>query len=69
VKNKGIENMSNRVAIITGATRGIGYGSAEALMARGVSIATVYHQDEEASSRLKKAGEAGVYKIRREIFF
>lgn len=53
--------MSNRVAIITGATKGIGHGIAERLLARGINVATVYHRDEEAAIRLRKAGEvAGV---------
>lgn len=50
--------MTERVAIITGATKGIGHGIAERLIARGVNIAAIYHQDDEAANRLKKEGEA-----------
>lgn len=50
-----------RVAIITGATRGIGLGLFEKLISRGVSVATVYHRDGEAAVAFqKKAEEVGV---------
>jgi NAD(P)-dependent dehydrogenase (short-subunit alcohol dehydrogenase family) len=50
--------MTHRVAIITGATRGIGRGIAERLIGSGTHVATIYHRDDEAASRLRKAGEA-----------
>ena len=50
--------MTDRVAIITGATRGIGRGIAERLITGGTHIATIYHRDDEAANRLRKAGEA-----------
>jgi 3-oxoacyl-[acyl-carrier protein] reductase len=58
VQKKEPYNMTNRAAIITGATKGIGHGIAERLIAVGVNIATIYHGDDEAAGRLKKEGEA-----------
>jgi len=50
--------MRDRVAIITGATKGIGHGIAGRLIAGGANIAAIYHRDDEAADRLKKEGEA-----------
>jgi 3-oxoacyl-[acyl-carrier protein] reductase len=41
--------MKKRVAVITGATRGIGRGLFRRLSTHGYSIATFYHRDEEAA--------------------
>ncbi|MGE5458860.1 MAG: SDR family NAD(P)-dependent oxidoreductase, partial [Methanobacterium sp.] len=50
-----------RVAIITGATKGIGFGVFEKLISQGVAVATVYHRDEEAAAAFqRKAEEAEV---------
>jgi len=40
---------NKRVALVTGATRGIGRGIFERLISEGVSVATVYHHDEKAA--------------------
>ncbi|OPY69434.1 MAG: Enoyl-(acyl-carrier-protein) reductase (NADPH) FabL [Syntrophorhabdus sp. PtaU1.Bin050] len=50
--------MTGRVAIITGATKGIGYGVAKRLITNGVNIATIYHRDDKAADRLRSDGEA-----------
>jgi NAD(P)-dependent dehydrogenase (short-subunit alcohol dehydrogenase family) len=50
--------MTNRVAVITGATKGIGHGIAKRLIAAGVDVATIYHRDNEAADRFRKAAEA-----------
>ena len=60
--------MTNRTAIITGATKGIGYGIAERFIKSGINIATIYHQDEEAATCLKKMGDvAGVGVIAQKL--
>lgn len=55
--------MTDRVAVITGATKGIGRGIAAKLMEGGTHIATVYHRDEEAAGRLRKAAEAAGVRV------
>ena len=53
--------MEKRVAIITGATKGIGRGLFLRLSSLGVNIATIYHRDEKAAEEFKKDAEnAGV---------
>ena len=42
--------MTNRVAVISGATKGIGHGIAKRLIAGGVAVATIYHRDGEAAA-------------------
>lgn len=50
-----------RTAIITGATRGIGRGLFERLLAENVRIATVYHRDEQSAALFRAdALKAGV---------
>jgi len=50
-----------RAAIITGATRGIGKGIFKKLAEQGVSIATVYHKDEQKADEFQSiACELGV---------
>ncbi|MTI86112.1 MAG: SDR family oxidoreductase [Firmicutes bacterium] len=43
-----------RVAVITGATRGIGNGLFQRLAGKGCSVATFYHKDEESAKRFKR---------------
>ncbi len=43
-----------RVAVITGATRGIGNGLFQRLAGKGYSVATFYHKDEESAKRFKR---------------
>ena len=50
--------MSQPVAIVTGASRGIGRGIAEALGARGWSVAVNYHANREAAQQVVAAIEA-----------
>lgn len=42
-----------RVAVVTGGTRGIGRGICLRLLSSGVAVATTFHRDEEAASRLE----------------
>ena len=52
--------MTNRVAVLTGATKGIGHGIAKRLIAAGVAVATIFHRDGEAADRFRKeAGASG----------
>jgi len=46
-----------RAAIITGATRGIGKGLYRKLANKGVSVATVYHSDENSAQNFKESAE------------
>ncbi len=53
--------MEKRIAIITGATRGIGRGLFKRLSGLGYSIATTYHSDEMAADDLRQqANRAGI---------
>ena len=53
--------MMQRVALITGATKGIGHGIFQRLISDSVEIATIYHLDETAAERFHKAAkDAGV---------
>lgn len=59
-----------RVAIITGATRGIGRGIALGLAKNGVDIAAVYSTDQNAAEKLKEEIEASgsmAFIIRHDI--
>jgi len=50
-----------RVAIVTGATRGIGRGIFARLISEGVSVATVYHRDDQAAELFAdKSAQTGV---------
>jgi len=46
-----------RVALVTGGTRGIGRGIVESLLGHGVAVATTYHQDEAAAESLRRYGQ------------
>jgi len=55
-----MENQSNKVALITGGSKGIGYGVAEALLNAGYKVAiTSRNQDgaDQAAARLQGSGE------------
>lgn len=53
--------MEKRLAIITGATRGIGKSLSLRLAKEGVNIATLYHQDEASAEEWKNlAGQEGI---------
>jgi NAD(P)-dependent dehydrogenase (short-subunit alcohol dehydrogenase family) len=52
---------AGRAALVTGGTRGIGRGIVRKLIAAGVRVATVYHEDESAARALIREGDdAGV---------
>ena len=50
--------MTNRVAVITGATKGIGHGIAKRLIAAGVDVTAIYRHDGEAADRFRKEAKA-----------
>ncbi|MDZ7729711.1 MAG: SDR family oxidoreductase [Dehalococcoidia bacterium] len=57
-------SLQGRVALVTGAGRGIGRGIAEGLAADGATVAVNYRRDEEAAAETVKAIEAGGGKAR-----
>jgi NAD(P)-dependent dehydrogenase (short-subunit alcohol dehydrogenase family) len=49
------------VAVITGATRGIGLGLFKHLASKGVHIATIYHSDTDAANNfVEEANNYGI---------
>jgi 3-oxoacyl-[acyl-carrier protein] reductase len=51
-----MQNLHNKVALITGASKGIGYGIAEALLKLGVKVAITSRSQESANEAAKKLG-------------
>jgi 3-oxoacyl-[acyl-carrier protein] reductase len=51
-----MQNLKNKVALITGASKGIGYGIAEALLKLGVKVAITSRSQESADEAAKKLG-------------
>lgn len=51
-----MQNLKDKVALITGATKGIGYGVAEALLKLGVKVAITSRSQESADEAAKKLG-------------
>jgi len=62
--------MKSRVAVVTGGTKGIGFGIAQRLAERGCPVAAIYHADKraaaEAESKLRNIAEsaAGILVIK-----
>src|SRR5271156_2167837 len=52
----------NRVAVVTGGTRGIGAAISKALHAAGYKVAAVYHGNDEAAAKFKAESGVPVYK-------
>lgn len=51
-----MQNIKDKVALITGATKGIGYGVAEALLKQGVKVAITSRSQASADEAAKKLG-------------
>ncbi len=51
-----MQNLENKVAFITGASKGIGYGIAEALLKQGVKVAITSRSQNSAEEAAKKLG-------------
>jgi NAD(P)-dependent dehydrogenase (short-subunit alcohol dehydrogenase family) len=59
-----MQGSAHRTALVTGGTRGIGRGIVRQLIAAGVRVATVYHEDESAARALIREGEdVGVHPL------
>lgn len=57
-----MQNLDNKVALITGGSKGIGYGVAEALMEEGMKVAITSRSQkaaDEAAAKLNKASKKG----------
>ena len=52
----------NRVAVVTGGTRGIGAAISKAFAASGYSVAAIYHGNDEAAARFHAETGVSVYK-------
>ncbi len=69
-KKQKMQNLENKVAIITGGSKGIGYGIAAALMEQGMKVAiTSRSQDnaDSAAASLKKAGKGEVIGLAADV--
>ncbi len=55
-----MQNLKDKVALITGATKGIGYGIAEALLKQGVKVAITSRSQESADEAAKKLGSNAI---------
>lgn len=61
-----MENLHNKVALITGGTKGIGYGIAESLLKQGIYVAITGRTEataKEAASQLNAEGNDSVHAI------
>ncbi|WP_017257888.1 SDR family oxidoreductase [Pedobacter arcticus] len=61
-----MQNLKDKVALITGATKGIGYGVAEALLKLGVKVVVTSRSQESADEAAKKLG-AGALGIAADV--
>ena len=61
-----MQNIKDKVALITGATKGIGYGIAETLLKQGVKVAITSRTQESADEAAKKLG-ANVLAIAADV--
>ena len=53
-----MENLQNKVALITGGTKGIGYGIAESLLQQGINVAITGRKAETAKQAAEKLNNA-----------
>ncbi len=61
-----MQNINNKVALITGGSKGIGYGVAEVLMAEGMNVAITSRTQtaaDEAAAKLNKKGKGNAVGI------
>ncbi len=65
-----MQNINNKVALITGGSKGIGYGVAEALMAEGMNVAITSRTQkaaDEAAEKLNKNGKGKAFGIECDV--
>lgn len=65
-----MENYKEKVALITGGSKGIGYGVAEALLKLGMKVAITsrkLNSAEDAASKLKSAGSDNVLALEADV--
>ncbi len=54
-----MQNLENKVALVTGGSKGIGYGVAEALMKQGMKVAITSRSQSSADEAAQKLNQAG----------
>ncbi len=54
-----MQNLENKTALVTGGTKGIGYGVAAALMQQGMKVAITSRSQDKADEAAKKLNESG----------
>ena len=65
-----MKNFENKIALITGGSKGIGYGIAAALLAQGMKVAITSRSKakaEEAAAELKKTGKGEVMGLEADV--
>lgn len=65
-----MQNINNKVALITGGSKGIGYGVAEVLMAEGMKVAITSRSQkaaDEAAHKLNKTGKGEAFGIECDV--
>lgn len=65
-----MQNINNKVALITGGSKGIGYGVAEILMAEGMKVAITSRSQksaDEAAAKLNKSGKGEAFGIECDV--
>lgn len=65
-----MQNLQNKVAFITGGSKGIGYGVAEALMAEGMKVAITSRSQtaaDEAADKLNKSGKGEAFGVESDV--
>ncbi len=65
-----MQNIHNKVAFITGGSKGIGYGVAEALMAEGMRVAITSRSQsaaDEAAAKLNKNGKGEAFGVESDV--
>ena len=54
-----MNNLQNKVALITGGTKGIGFGIAQSLLKQGVNVAITGRTKETADNAAKELNKSG----------
>src|SRR5690349_7721159 len=65
-----MENLTNKIALITGGSKGIGYGIAESLLKQGMKVAITSRTkdaSEKAAAKLKGIGKVEVLALEADV--